>query len=307
MYPSMIDMNLAAMRLARRIENKGGAGTLVAIPRGGVPAALLIARHMDPQPAVTTVPEVQANGVSPKNGYVWFVDDIMVTGSAVAEARRQINAHGAAVFFARKETNNDDAFVLIDLWAEDWVVFPWEVNEPSGPEDAVVRLIEYAGDDPGREGLEDTPARVLRFLKEASEGYGEWTPTTFVTEHDDLVVLDGIPFGSLCEHHMLPYSGRAAVGYVPAGKLLGLSKLVRYIEEASRGLTMQEHVTRKAAEEIAEGAGTPSVAVFTTASHTCMTHRGVKAHGTEAKLSATLGRFRDDQALRAEFFAMIRT
>lgn len=314
--PTMTDLDQGAQRLASTIMLQGGAATLAGIPRGGVSAALLVANHMNPHPQVITTLEYFQLGAN-RSGLIWLVDDIVATGAAINGAREQGAFRGAAVLYGRPDIDNDDGFIEVDTKHVGWVVFPWEAHEPTGPEEAVARLIEFAGDDPNRKGLEDTPKRVLKYLREMAEGEGEWTPTSFATNHDDLVMVDGIPFASLCEHHMLPYSGTAAVGYVPDGKLLGLSKLARFVEEASRGLTMQEHVTRAAAQGIAKAITNsggpdhettePSVAVFTRASHTCMTHRGIKAHGTTAALSVTLGRFRTDQALRAEFFATIRT
>ena len=318
MKPTTQELNQLAGEMAKTMEERATVRALVAVPRGGVPTALLIARHIHPdQPVVVTVEEAMVTGSDGLGDRgVWMVDDIMITGLTMDRAIASLDGmalEGVAVLHTRGQAASWEAAANRLVYGqqlsgeENWVEYPWEAGEGLGPEDAVTRLIQYVGDDPNREGLKETPARVLRALDEARDGSGDFHTTTFETQHDDLVVVAGIPFGSLCEHHMLPYSGMAAVGYIPNGKLLGLSKLARFVHLSARGLTMQEHVTRRAAVLISMAADTKSVAVYTVATHTCMVHRGVKAAGTDARLSVALGRFRDDPALRAEFFAILST
>ncbi len=311
--PTMLDLNKAAFSLAARMDPP--PGVIVAIPRGGVPSALLVARHLTPVPAVVLLDELTGEENWDRQGPVWIVDDILATGQTIAKVYKELELStiidGVAVFYSRlplMEVNYQ--FLYDELVPEGgWVTFPWErmaTGEDERPTEAVVRLLEFMGEDPNREGLVDTPARVLRYLAEVRDGAGDFEATTFPTKHDDLIVEADIPFSSLCEHHMLPYYGTASVGYIPDGKLLGLSKFARFVHLAARGLTTQEDLTRVSAESIAKAAGVESVAVFTKAVHTCTELRGVKAVGAEARMSVTLGEFRANPTLRAEFFAIVQ-
>lgn len=322
--PTMRELNASAKALAARMKPQ--PGTLVAIPRGGVLAALLLARHITPQPLVVTLPEVigaKVTGVEvwDEHGTVWLVDDILATGVTATKAWHKLELHtivDGVVALHSRLPSQDVPFQLVygDLVPEGgWVTYPWEVT-PDGtdekPTDAVVRLIEYLGDDPNRPGLKETPKRVLRYLDEVREqAAAEFVATAFETVHDDLVVVSDIPFASLCEHHMMPFYGVAHVGYLPNTQLLGLSKTARMVNKAAAGLTVQEHLTRDVATQMSEALRTghedADVAVVTTAIHSCMVMRGVRAIGSRTSTSTMLGRFRDTrEPLRQEFFALIQ-
>ncbi len=173
------------------------------------------------------------------------------------------------------------------------------------PEDAVCRLLEYAGADLSDPELKDTPRRVLAVLDELRDAAEQVVEaTTFDAANRDLIVVRGIQFYSLCAHHMLPFFGTASVGYLPQHKLLGLSKVPRVARKLASVLTTQERFTHALAEAISEMAETPDVAVVTNALHTCAVMRGPRAGGTELVASAMLGAFREDAALRAEFMSV---
>jgi GTP cyclohydrolase I len=177
-------------------------------------------------------------------------------------------------------------------------------------EDAVRTLIRWAGDDPDREGMAGTPARVARAYAEWFAGYGAdpaaMLRRTFdeVGGYDNIVVLRDIPFKSHCEHHMVPISGTAHVGYLPAARVVGISKLARVVDAYARRFQVQEKLTAQVADTIDAVLAPRGVAVVIQAEHGCMTTRGVHKHGLAMVTSAMLGVFRDDAAARAEFLRL---
>jgi len=179
-------------------------------------------------------------------------------------------------------------------------------------EAAVRTLIEWAGDDPGREGLLDTPARVARSYRELFAGYEveprQYLERTFeeVGGYDQLVVLKDIRFVSFCEHHMLPVVGVAHVGYLPTDRVVGISKLARVVRGYARRLQIQEKLTAQIATAIEEVLRPQGVGVVIEAEHSCMTMRGVDAPGASLTTSALLGVVRDDARTREEFLRLVR-
>jgi GTP cyclohydrolase I len=179
-------------------------------------------------------------------------------------------------------------------------------------EQAVKTLIRWAGDDPDREGLLDTPARVLRAYNEWFAGYtddpAEYLARTFEEAggYDEPVLLRGIPFRSFCEHHMAPITGIAHISYLPAGRVVGLSKLARVLDCVAKRLQIQERMTAEIAAIIDEVLQPRGVAVVIEAAHACMSTRGVHKHGVSTITSRMLGLFKDDPVLRLEFLASTR-
>ncbi|WBV42629.1 GTP cyclohydrolase I FolE [Pseudoroseomonas cervicalis] len=179
-------------------------------------------------------------------------------------------------------------------------------------EEAVRTLLLWAGDDPQREGLRDTPARVARAYEEFFSGYQE-DPVALLARsfeetegYDEMVVLRDIRVESHCEHHMVPIIGRAHVAYLPEGRVVGISKLARVVEAYARRLQIQEKLTAQIANSIQEVLRPRGVAVVIEASHQCMTTRGVHKPGVSMITSRMLGAFREDAGLRREFLAMTR-
>jgi GTP cyclohydrolase I len=179
-------------------------------------------------------------------------------------------------------------------------------------EAAVRTLIRWAGDDPDREGLLDTPKRVAKSYRELFAGYGqdprEYLERTFeeVGGYDELVVLSDIRVVSFCEHHMLPVVGRAHVGYLPTNRVVGISKLARVVQGFSRRLQIQEKLTAEIAEAINEVLAPQGVGVVIEAEHSCMTLRGVNTPGSNLTTSRMMGVLRDDPRTREEFLALVR-
>ncbi|TXH31612.1 GTP cyclohydrolase I FolE [Phenylobacterium sp.] len=182
----------------------------------------------------------------------------------------------------------------------------------SEAEAAVRTLIEWAGDDPGREGLLDTPARVARAYRELFAGYDadprEYLERTFeeVGGYDELVVLRDIRVVSFCEHHMLPFIGKAHVGYLPDRRVVGISKLARVVNGFARRLQIQEKLTSEIAEAIHDILEPRGVGVVIVSEHSCMTMRGVNTPGSRLTTSHLTGVLRDDPRTRQEFLEFVR-
>ncbi len=179
-------------------------------------------------------------------------------------------------------------------------------------EAAVRTLIRWAGDDPAREGLIDTPARVTRSYRELFAGYDtdprDYLERTFeeVGGYDELVVLKDIRFVSFCEHHMLPVVGKAHVGYLPTDRVVGISKLARVVRGYARRLQIQEKMTAEIAAAMQEVLRPKGVGVVIEAEHSCMTLRGVNVPGASLTTSCLLGGVRDDPRTREEFLRLAR-
>lgn len=171
-------------------------------------------------------------------------------------------------------------------------------------------LLRLMGDDPDREGLRDTPARVVRAMVEMSAGLqldpADVLGTTFDVGSDEMVVVTGIEFVSLCEHHLLPFTGVAAVGYLPDERVVGLSKLARLVDLYARRPQVQERMTRQITDALDRYVKSAGSACVLRATHSCMSCRGVRKTASMVTSSLT-GSFRDEPATRAEFLALART
>lgn len=176
-------------------------------------------------------------------------------------------------------------------------------------EEAVRTILTAVGEDPQREGLLNTPRRVAKMYAEMFSGLhvdpARHLKVTFPEEYDELVLVRDIPFTSMCEHHLLPFMGRAHVGYLPNGVVTGLSKLARIVEEIARRPQVQERLTQQIADLIEEELGVAGVVVVVQAEHTCMSIRGVRKPGSETITSALRGVFKTNAASRAEVMSLI--
>jgi len=188
-----------------------------------------------------------------------------------------------------------------------------DTNKPSREEaEAAVRvLLQWAGDDPSRDGLIDTPARVVRAYEEYFSGY-EDDPVKILgrsfdeTEgYDEVVVLKDIPFASHCEHHIAPILGKVHIAYLPKSRVVGISKLARLVESYGRRLQIQEKMTAQIANTLNDVLDPIGVAVVIEAAHECMTTRGIDKPGVNMVTSTMLGAFREDPSTRREFMAII--
>jgi GTP cyclohydrolase I len=176
-------------------------------------------------------------------------------------------------------------------------------------EDAVREILAAVGENPDREGLLETPARVARMYAEMFSGLKTdpriHLQKVFTEKYDEVVLVRDIDFCSMCEHHLLPFTGKAHVGYLPDGKVVGLSKLARVVEEVARRPQVQERMTEVIADLIESELSARGVAVVLEASHSCMTIRGIRRPGSLCMTSAMRGVFRDDPSSRAEILGLI--
>ena len=175
---------------------------------------------------------------------------------------------------------------------------------------AVEEIIAAVGENPSREGLVNTPSRIAELYAEVFSGVDQ-DPREILAvgfeeeEHEEMVVLKDIPFYSMCEHHFLPFHGLAHVGYIPAGRLVGISKLARVVEVLARRPQLQERLTGEIADTIMEALKARGVGVVIEAEHLCMTMRGIRKPGSRLVTSANRGIFRSYPATRAEFFSIL--
>lgn len=174
----------------------------------------------------------------------------------------------------------------------------------------VKEILKLVGEDVEREGLLETPARVTRMYEEIFAGYSvdprDVLGVTFDEQHEELVIVRDIVYYSQCEHHMAPFFGKAHIGYIPSGKIAGLSKLARLVEAVTRRLQVQERITSQIADILDEELSPHGVMVVVEGEHLCMCARGVKKPGSQTVTSAVRGEFRTSPALRSEFLALLK-
>lgn len=225
-----------------------------------------------------------------------IIDDIIDSGRTIQRYQMQYPNKEFKAMFDKRQMDK-----------KTWVIFPWEdVDETRDVEDTVVRQLEFIGENPRREGLIETPKRVIKALKELTSGYQE-NPAVilskvFTEPYDEMIVLKDIEMWSLCEHHMLPFHGRAHVGYIPNGKIIGISKIARLVHCFARRLQVQERLTQEIANALMESLKPHGVGVIIQATHLCMACRGVKTPA-DMTTSCLLGYFRDRS--RSEFLQFI--
>jgi len=223
------------------------------------------------------------------------IDDIIDSGIT---ARSVYETHGLnTVALINKERDRIDS----------WVHFPWEESSEQDIASSVTRIIEYLGDNPRRNGLLETPQRVVKSWNTLFSGY-QYNPKNdlkwFEDDTDEMVICQGISFFSTCEHHMLPFFGTVAIGYIPNGKVIGVSKLARLVIGYSRRLQIQEQLTRQIGEAL-----TPhvlGVGVHVVGQHLCMMSRGVEQQASTMITNYLTGRFRESDAARAEFLTAVQ-
>ena len=260
---------------ADRIRKKYPEAKFWGIPRGG-----------------QVVAGILGNAVDNINDCDVIVDDIIDSG-ATKERYIKYDKPIEVLIDKRNEFTNE------------WLVFPWENSE--GDIDAnITRVLQYFGEDVEREGLKETPKRYIKFLKEFLTP-PKWNCTTFEGEgYDEMIIQTGIPFHSLCEHHIAPFFGYGTIAYIPNKRIVGLSKLARTLETYSRRLQNQERITTQVAEFLMEKLEPKGVAVQLTAKHLCMEMRGVKKHNTWTTTTKLIGIFKEDNSVRMEFLNGIK-
>lgn len=279
-----------ALRINESVRASLGtqARTIYGVPRGGVPVAYLVANALD------------AEVVDNPHDAVAIVDDIIDSGRT---RERYRSAHPAAVF--------DALYTRAPNVAQPWLVFPWEATAEGSAEDIVVRLLQFVGEDVSREGLRETPKRFLAAWREYTRGYAMQAEEVLKVFEDgangidELVLVRDIPVYSMCEHHGAPFFGRAHIGYIPDGKILGLSKFARLVDVFARRLQVQERLTTQIADSLRDALQPRGVAVVLECRHMCMEARGVRAQGSVTTTSALRGVFKHDASARSEFLRLV--
>lgn len=264
--------------IIEKVKNFDKTKKYYGVPRGGQPIAALL----NP---VDTIEECDI-----------IIDDLIDSGATKKRYSEQYPNKEFIALFDKQSEN--------DLKGK-WLIFPWEKkNEPV--EDNIIRILQYLGEDPNREGLKETPQRYIKFLKEFLTPK-EFNFTSFDAEGaDEMILQTNIPFYSLCEHHIAPFFGIANIAYIPNGKIVGLSKLARTVDLYAKRLQNQERITTQIAERIQNELNPIGVAVTMKAQHLCMNMRGVKKHDTWTMTSKMIGAFKDDDKARNEFLNLVK-
>lgn len=265
------------------------------VPTGGCFVAMRVAQQ-------TGLPFLEQLAVA--NG-VLAVDDLVDSGKTLAMYR----GAGCMVDALIRKPHSPQELAPDAKVMDGWIKFPWE--HATAPEDAVTRLIEYIGDDPTREGLLETPKRVVKSYTELYGGYRVDPSTVLKVFEDDscdeMVVVRDIEFFSTCEHHMLPFFGKAHIAYVPDGRVVGVSKLVRLLEVFSRRLQIQERLCEQVTAALDTYLSPKGSACVLEAKHLCMTCRGVNKQNSVMVTSSLTGIFREATNLaRQEFLSVLR-
>jgi GTP cyclohydrolase I len=277
----------------------GRSFDIYGIPTGGAFVAAMLGACLD-APIRTDPP------TDPKRTVI--VDDIVDSGATLAPYLERgydfVALHGRPGSQLRYLHQG-----VIGSEVADWMVYPWEKHTSAGAGvEVVTRLLQLIGEDPTREGLRDTPERVVRSWTELYAGYRQEPPrlAAFEDGYDQMVVLRDIAVRSTCEHHMLPFIGTAHVAYIPQGRVLGLSKLARLVDYRARRLQIQERLTNEVADAIADAISPAGVGVLIEAQHFCMLARGVREAEARMVTSAVRGVLRTEPAARDEFLRLAR-
>lgn len=297
-----VDVPLLAELIKKNNDGEVPYEDIFAVPRGGVPVAAALGSLLD----LPLVPMARGNTL--------IVDDLVDSG----ETRSKFPNHDFAALHVKESTPVE--FVPeyhVNVLPKEWIHYFWEGDAEKGDSirEHVVRILEFLGEDPNREGLQETPDRVIRSWDTIYGGYQQ-DPAGIMKvfcddEYDELVYLKNIEFYSMCEHHMLPFTGVAHVGYIPKNnRVCGVSKLARLVDCFSRRLQTQERIATQVANSLMEILDPEGCAVVIEGRHLCMSCRGVQKQHSTMGTSALRGVFRDNDtrglAARNEFMSLIK-
>ena len=270
-----------------------------AIPRGGVNAALFL-KVAFPKLVLVDNPDAA----------MFYVDDIIDSGATFERYCKEFGNKPLICLVSKLENPSLNVQCGATVDSDQWVTFPWEVESGAGIEDNILRILQFVGEDVKRGGLLETPSRVVKAWKEWTSGY-EQTPESVLKvfedgaeQYDEMVIVKDIPFYSHCEHHMAPFFGTATIGYIPNGKIVGLSKLSRLLDIYSKRLQVQERLTAQVADALMEHLDALGAGVVITARHMCMESRGVCKQGHTTITSTLRGVMKTQSETRSEFIAL---
>lgn len=260
------------------------------VPRGGVPVAYL----MDKESFVVAE--------SPKDAD--FIIDDIVDGKGTYNRYGEKYPNIPFLSLINKERDNLKGY---------WIVFPWENSDPTASvEDSVVRMLQYIGENPNRQGLLETPKRVVKAWEHWFGGYDKDPNAIFKTfedgaeNYDQMIVRKGIPLYSFCEHHIAPIIGECTIAYIPSKKIIGLSKLDRLVDIYARRLQVQERLTTQIADTMMNNLDPLGVGVWIKARHLCIESRGVKHQNSDTYTLALRGCMLSDASCKAEFMSLAK-
>jgi GTP cyclohydrolase I len=284
------------LKLADKINRKGQTYEgIFPIPMGGYPVAIKLSKLLD-------IPIVDY-----MNPIVLIVDDLIDSGRTLSKYPDDCDT---AVLFAKNKK-----YLEVNYYAEtlnDWIVFPWETlkEENADIKDHIIRILEYIGEDTDREGLKDTPKRIIKSWEKLYGGYKQDPKkllTTFKTpnNYDEMIILKDIEFYSTCEHHMLNFSGFAHIAYIPNDKVIGVSKLARLLEIYARRLQIQERLTKQITDFLMNELNAKGAGCILEAQHLCTSARGIEKQKSKMITSSLDGVFRKKPEVRMEFLNLI--
>jgi len=261
-----------------------------AVPRGGVPVAYLLGGMVPGLLLVDTPAEADV-----------FIDDLIDSG---ATCEQLCDEYPGKPFFALIDKRTDETY------GGQWVVFPWEKDADGSFENNITRLLQFIGEDAGREGLLETPHRVAKAWRHWCSGYGKDAGSLLkvfedgAEKYDQMVIVKDIPIYSHCEHHLAPIFGTVSIAYIPNGKIVGLSKLSRLADMFARRLQVQERLTDQIADALVEHLQPLGVGVLVKARHLCMESRGICQQGHHTITTALRGVIKDEAQTRSEFLRL---
>jgi GTP cyclohydrolase I len=290
-FLSSTDVSVLVGKMAEFLVAKhGNCFSVYGVPRGGIPVAYMLKNFL-PNITIVDIPE-------PADV---FVDDLIDSGATESRYETLYQKPLYALLDKRPQPAAD----------RPWVVFPWEKGESDkSADDIPIRFLQYIGEDPNRDGLKETPQRMLRAWGEIYAGYQmkekEILGRVFDNDknYDEMVVLKDIEFYSTCEHHALPFFGKAHVAYIPTTKIVGISKLARLVDCFAKRLQVQERMTQQIVNNIEQVLKPLGAACIIEAQHLCMKSRGVEKQNSIMVTSALSGVFKKPET-RAEFLSMI--
>lgn len=277
------------------------------VPKNGLYVVNAVRNHIPKDYSMTVVNDI-AGMKCPDSPKIAILDDILDSGTTFRKYRDEY-PFPFYVLFAKQVIEGVKAVSVVSeslLWLE----FPWEDTQKDISEN-VIRILEYIGENPSREGLQETPKRMIKSWDKLFGGYKQNPEDVLKVfeefgNYDEMILLKGIDFFSTCEHHFLPFSGQISVAYIPDKKVVGISKLARLVEIFSRRLQIQERLTTQIADVLEEYLQPLGVAVFVEAQHLCMTSRGVEKQNAKMVTSKVTGVFKQDFKARQEFFSLIK-
>lgn len=269
------------------------------VPRGGISIATFIG-------AALSIPIILEFKGHPNT---LIVDDIVDSGKT--RKKYPSNCFACLDYKDRGDIELEKSILYVDKYIDSpWIKYPWEKNETEG-EDTITRIIELVGENPLREGLKGTPSRVIKSYNELFKGYTQNPKDVFKTFKEDysineLVLLRDIEMHSICEHHLLPFIGKAHIAYIPKGRIIGVSKLARLLEIYSRRMQIQERIGEQVTTAIMENLNPLGAACIIQASHLCMRMRGINKQNSTMITSSLKGVFLEKFEVREELLKIIK-